>query len=121
MAAGQPRVVSSTLSALPEMGVGRQQLLQQHLLITMPAASPFRRPGQPKTCLFGSKMVRCRAQRRGQRTLGRFHDFSRSLSGWGLLTTVFRPQPCRLASLRMGITQYNEVSAVDNVYNVVRR
>ena len=83
MAAGQPRVVSSTLSALPEMGVGRQQLLQQHLLITMPAASPFRRPGQPKTCLFGSKMVRCRAQRRGQRTLGRFHDFSRSLSGVG--------------------------------------
>jgi len=28
-------------------------------------------------------MVRCRAQRRGQRTLGRFHDFSRSLSGVG--------------------------------------
>ena len=83
MAAGQPRVVSSTLSALPEMGVGRQQLLQQHLLITMPAASTFSRPGQPKTCLFGSKMVRCRAQRRGQRTLGRFHDFSRSLSGVG--------------------------------------
>ena len=83
MAAGQPRVVSSTLSALPEMGVGRQQLLQQHLLITMPAASPFRRLGQPKTCLFGSKMMRCRAQRRGQRTFDRFHDFSRSLSGVG--------------------------------------
>ena len=57
--------------------------LQQHLLITMPAASPFRRLGQPKTCLFGFNMVRYRAQRRGQRTLGRFHDFSRSLSGWG--------------------------------------
>ena len=83
MAAGQPRVVSSTLSALPEMGVGRQQLLQQHLLITMPAASPFRRPGQPKTCLFGSNMVRCRAQRRGQRTLGVFTIFRARCLGWG--------------------------------------
>ena len=67
----------------PRRMLHRQQLLQQHLLITMLAASPFRRPGQPKTCLFGSNMVRCRAQRRGQRTLGRFHDFSRSLSGVG--------------------------------------
>ena len=83
MAAGQPRVVFRTLSALPEMGVGRQQLLQQHLLITMPAASPLRRLVQPKTCLFGSQMVRCRAQRRGQHALGHFHDFSRSLSGLG--------------------------------------
>ena len=80
---GGQTVVSSALSALVWTGPGSQQLLEQDLLITMPAASPFRRPGQPQTCPFGSKMVRCRAQRRGQRTLGAFHDFSRSLSGWG--------------------------------------
>ena len=41
--------------------------------------------------------------------------FSRffALAVWagGLLTTVIRPQPCGLVSLRMGITQYSEVSA----------
>ena len=37
--------------------------------------------------------------------------FALAVWGGGLLTTVFRPQPCGLVSLRMGITQYSEVSA----------
>jgi len=56
--------------------------------------------------------------------------FSRffALAVWagGLLTTVIRPQPCGLVSLRMGITQYSEVSAeyasllVENYTNALR-
>ena len=71
-------------------------------------------------------MVRCRAQRRGQRTLGRFHDFSRSLSGVGAPNYGISAAARGLVSLRMGITQYSEVSAeyasllVENYTNALR-
>ena len=66
-------VVSSALSVSPSMGPGSQQLLEQHLLITMGAASPFRRMALPN---FGSMHARCRAGGRGQRTLARSRFFA---------------------------------------------
>ena len=73
---GGQTVVSCALSALVWTGPGSQQLLEQDLLITMGAVSPFRRTALAKTCLFGSTHARCRADGRGQRTLGRSRFFA---------------------------------------------
>ena len=79
---GGHTVVSSALSALRVDGTGGQQLLEQHLLITMAAASPFRRMALPKPCLFGSTHGAA-AQEAAGSVPSHVHDFSRSLSGWG--------------------------------------
>jgi len=73
---GGQTVVSCALSALVWTGPGSQQLLEQDLLITMGAVSPFRRTALAKTCLFGSTHARCRAGGRGQRTLARSRFFA---------------------------------------------
>ena len=87
-------------------GTGRRQLLQQHQLITMPAASPSDAWGSP------SLPFRLPDGTPAQRPRTTYRPFSRffALAVWaGALTTVIRPQPCGLVSLRMGITQYGEV------------
>ena len=73
---------------------------------------PLQTPGAAQNLPFrlqDGALTRAAPRAAYPRPFSRF--FALAVWAGGLLTTVIRPQPCGLVSLRMGITQYSEVSA----------